>query len=298
MIFSKGRQGTQMRIGNLLAPHELAGFDRQTAEAAIRSRAQNAYLGDHIALSLILGRYKLFVDTLDIGFGSHLILDGFWEIWLTLFFARNIRSGMTAIDVGAHLGYYSVMFGELVGTSGRVMAVEPNPKSSELLRRSIDLNGFSTHSTVFSGALGSIENERLPLYVPPFEPKNALIIPPAEDFNPRRGAVVEVASTTLDRLCAELDRIDLIKIDAEGSEERIFDGMSATIARSRPTIVMEFNAARYRNPAAFVERLREVYGALYAIDFESAASPISTTELLTQRVGEDWLIVLSPQRPA
>jgi FkbM family methyltransferase len=298
MILGKARQGVEKTVGTLLQPHELAGFDRQSAEAAIRCRTQNAYLGDHVALGRVLGRYKLFVDTHDIGFGSHLILDGFWEIWLTLFCARNVRTGMTAIDVGAHLGYYSVMFGEFVGFSGRVMAVEPNPKSCELLRRSIDLNGFSARTTVFSGALGAIENERLPLYVPPFEPKNGLIIAHAEDFNPRRGAVIEVDSTTLDRLCAGVDRIDFVKIDAEGSEERIFDGMSKTIARNRPMIVMEFNAARYLEPATFVERLHEVYGALYAIDFEGAASPVTSTELLNQRVGEDWLVVLSPQRPA
>jgi FkbM family methyltransferase len=289
--------GIAMQAGTLLQPHELAALDRQHAEAAIRSRVQNAYLGDRVALSLILGRYKFFLDTSDVGFGSHVMLDGFWEIWLTLFCARNLHAGMTAVDVGAHLGYYAVMFAELVGGAGRVIAVEPNPRSAELLRRSVDLNGFTARTTLFPGALGSVDNERLPLYVPAFEPKNALIVSCVDGLDQRRGSIVEVASATLDSLCAEAKTVDFIKIDAEGSEERIFDGMRSTIARSQPMIVMEFNAARYRQPAAFVERLLATYGALYAIDFQGLASPTAPDDLLTQRVGEDWLIVISPRAP-
>lgn len=71
----------------LLQPHELVAFDRLDAEAAIRTRVQNAFLGNNGALTGILGRYKLFVDTRDEGFGSHVLLDGYREIWLTLFAA-------------------------------------------------------------------------------------------------------------------------------------------------------------------------------------------------------------------
>jgi hypothetical protein len=112
-----------MGLTTLLQPHELAALDRLHAEAAIRSRVRSVYLGDHVALTCILGRYKFFLDTRDRGFGSHVLLDGFWEIWLTLFCARNLRHGMTVVDVGANFGYYSVMFAEFVGAPGRVLAV-------------------------------------------------------------------------------------------------------------------------------------------------------------------------------
>src|ERR1700742_339416 len=109
-----------MEAGSLIELHELAAFDRATAEREIRGRARAVYLGADTALAFILGRYKFFVDTQDLGFGSHVLLDGFWEIWLTLFCARNLTNGMTAIDVGAHYGYYSTLFADFIGASGRL----------------------------------------------------------------------------------------------------------------------------------------------------------------------------------
>ena len=95
-----------------------------------------------------------------------------------------------------------------------------------------------------------------------------------------------------------MERVDFVKIDAEGSEERIFEGMSDTIKRFHPLIVMEFNALRYSNPGAFLERMLGAYGSLYAVDFDGSAPPVSPEDLLTKRRGEDWLVVLSRNRLA
>jgi len=281
---------------NLLQPHELASLNRTAAEAAIRERVRCAYLGDHLALTQILGRYKFFVDTRDIGFGAHVLLDGFWEIWLTLFCARNIRNGMTAVDVGANCGYYSLMFAEFVGADGHLLSIEPNPRSVELLRKSIDLNGFSDRVTIHENALGSTDGQRLPFYIPRSEPKNALIVPRGQS-HPQDGDLIEVDSYSLDRFCDGRD-VNFIKIDAEGSEELILDGMAATISRCRPMIVMEINVARYNDPARFIDRLSAIYDGIYWIDFDSCVKSVTSRELLTSKVGTDWLIVLSPHVPA
>jgi FkbM family methyltransferase len=167
-----------------------------------------------------------------------------------------------------------------------------------LLQRSIDLNGFGARTTVERVALGAVDDERLALYVPASEPKNALIVANADVVDRTAGSLVEVPSVKLDRLCADLGKVDFIKIDAEGSEERIYQGMKATVERCRPTIVMEFNAARYRDPGAFIDRMLANYGSLYAIDFDGVASRVKREELLTTRVGEDWLVVLSAKPPA
>jgi FkbM family methyltransferase len=286
-----------METGTLLQPHELAGLDRQTAESAIRSRCRAAYLGDHVALSCILGRHKFFIDTRDVGFGSHVVLDGFWEIWLTLFSARNVKASMTAIDVGAHYGYYSILFADLVGNRGQVIAVEPNPRAGELWQRSIDLNGFGERARLVCAAADADDGAAVTLFVPHGESKNALIVDTAEGLD-QRGTTLEVPSLSLDGICRDLGPIDFIKIDAEGSEERILAGMPAVIARGRPMIVIEFNAARYRDAAAFVDRLFAVYGQAFAIGFDGAASLVGRTDLLTRNFGEDWLVVLSDKCPA
>jgi len=205
---------------------------------------------------------------------------------------------MMAVDVGANFGYYSVMFAEFVGASGRVLAVEPNPHAADLLQRSVDLNGFGARTTVERVALGAADDERLALYVPASEPKNALIVANADAVDRERGSLVEVPSVRLDRLCSDLGKVDFIKIDAEGSEERIYQGMKATVEQCHPMIVMEFNAARYRDPGAFIDAMLGDYGTLYAIDFDGVAARVKREELMTTRFGEDWLVVLSAKPPA
>lgn len=282
----------------LLHLHELMAFDRQQAELAILQRVSNAYLGNHTALVRVLGRYKLYVDTRDRGFGSHVLLDGFWEIWLTLFCARNVKRGMTAIDVGANFGYYSILLAELVGAKGELVAVEPNPHAADFLRRSAELNGMLGRTRIERLALGKMASGEASLYVPHSEPKNALIV--SEDFLPRvqEGSVISVPVTTLDQLCASCERVDFIKIDAEGAEEAIFDGMGETIGRHQPMIVVEFNSARYADAGDFLDRLASLYGSLRRLDFSGEAVPVTREDLLSKYGSDDSLLVLSRNKPA
>ncbi|TIX87008.1 FkbM family methyltransferase [Rhizobium sp. P44RR-XXIV] len=291
-------EGNKMGTSALLHLHELIAFDRQQAEIAILQRVSSAYLGNNTALVRVLGRYKLYVDTRDRGFGSHILLDGFWEIWLTLFCARNVKRGMTAIDVGANFGYYSVLLAELVGAKGQVVAVEPNPHAADFLRRSAELNGMIGRTRIEGLALGRNASGDAPLYVPHNEPKNALIV--LEGFVPRveDGSVIRVPVTTLDRLSASCERVDFIKIDAEGAEEFIFEGMSETISRHRPMIVVEFNPARYTDAGGFFDRLAAIYGSIRRLDFSGEAVPVAREDLLSKYASDDSLLVLSPNKPA
>ena len=74
---------------------ELPRMSRAEAEKAISSRVQTVYLGHGRVLSRVLGDYKLFLSSDDLGFSCHVMLDGYWESWLTVFFMRFIRPGMT-----------------------------------------------------------------------------------------------------------------------------------------------------------------------------------------------------------
>ena len=56
----------------------------------------------------------MYIDTADVGFGAHLLLDGFWESWLTEFIARRVQAGMRFADVGANHGYYTVLAADLL----------------------------------------------------------------------------------------------------------------------------------------------------------------------------------------
>jgi FkbM family methyltransferase len=272
----------------------LAEMSRPEAEATIRRAVQNVYLGDHIALTRILGFHKFFVDTRDVGFGGHVLLDGYWESWLTLFCLRNVAPGMVAIDVGANMGYYTVLFGNNVGPHGHVLAIEPNPHAVTLLRRSVDINGYTARTRISEAACSDGSSASAQLVVPPTEPKNAHIVLDAASAD---SSGVETGCVTIDGLCDGYDRVDFMKIDAEGSEERIFAGMSAVLGRCRPVVVIEINVARYVDPAGFVRRLRNVYGKLRHVSYDGHAVLVTEQELLTKNVGQDWLVVLSPDDP-
>jgi FkbM family methyltransferase len=246
-------------------------------------------------LTRILGFQKFYVDTRDVGFGGHVLLDGYWEIWLTLFCLRNVKSGMVAIDVGANMGYYTVLFGKSVGAGGHVLAVEPNPRAASLLRRSVDINGYSARTRVAQIACADKAMTSARLIVPTSEPKNAYIT--ADEETP--GAVaIATECFSLDEVCEGYERVDFIKIDAEGSEERIFAGMASVLSRHRPMVVMEVNIARYADPAAFVQRLKSVYGTIRYVSYDGQAADVSPETLLSSNVGQDWLVVLSPRNPS
>ena len=221
-------------IGGDLDDIDLSALAKMTtaqAEKEIRARARAVYLGDHLTLARVLGQSKMLLPTTDVGFASHLMLDGFWEIWLTLFFARLVTPGMTVIDVGANFGYYTLLFGNAVGPSGHVIAIEPVPSTAAILARTIELNGLMGRTRLVAAAAWDRPDIEVHMLGRPEEPKNAAVIGQAQPGS------IAVPTTTVDALARALTRLDLVKIDAEGAEVAIIAGMRETIARLRPKIL-------------------------------------------------------------
>lgn len=274
----------------ILSLEAIARMSRSEAEDAIRARVQTVYLGDHRLLTRVLGGPKLFLSTLDVGFAGHVMLDGFWEIWLTQFFARIVQPGMTVIDVGANAGYYTILFGDAVGYKGRVVAVEPVPATIALLKQSVALNGHSSYTRIAAVALGKEPAGEAFMILPEGEPKNAAVV---QDDMP---GAIRVPCTNLDTLARDLDRVDLVKIDAEGAEEDIVAGMSGLLARHRPSVLLEFNAARSRDAAGFVAHLRRNFKTLRQLDFQGQLQLITDRTLLDTSSREDVLLFLESSK--
>lgn len=278
---------------NLLSLDDIAKQTRSQFERHARRLASPLYLGDGTALCRIFGRQKFYVATQDYGFGSNVLLDGYWESWLTQFMARRIRAGMTVVDVGANFGYYTLLMADLVGSAGSVYAIEPNPAITPLLGRSIALNGFADRTRLCELAAGKTGSPNAILVVPDHEPKNGALLS-ASVGTAGDGTRFEVAVNALDDLIEPGTTIDFIKIDAEGGEEAIIAGMERIFRTSRPAMVLEFNAARYADPAGFLQQLIQLYGKLEHVDFSGHAQPISQSRVLGERIGEDWLLFLKP----
>ncbi len=67
-------------------------------------------------------------------------------------------------------------------------------------------------------------------------------------------------------------------------------GMTETMARFRPTIVLEFNTSRYPNPSEVLERMLAIYGSVMEIDFNGGCQTADPTEILSDTTGEDRLL--------
>lgn len=288
-MFLSGNRGSNKSEPPLrdLYLSELAKYTRDELESAVRERVQTVYLGQGKVLARILGSKKIFLSTSDRGFACHVMLDGFWETWLTLFFLRVVGRGMTVLDVGANFGYYTLLFGDLVGPQGRVVAIEPVPQTAALLEQSVTLNGFAGNTRIVRAAAGNKEGTAF-VMVPDGEPKNATVVP-----GPVEGTI-PVATVPVDHLTRNLQRVDVVKVDAEGAEPMIFEGMQETIKRHRPRIILEFNAARYANAGQFIDRMLEHYSRLAFVDFTGTRRETSRDALLRDRFGEDWLLLLEP----
>ncbi len=223
-------------------------------ESRCRRYAFFAPLYGNVGMSRVLTRYKIFVDTTDKSLTPHLIMDGFWESWVSQCMARLIKPGDHCIDVGANLGYYSVLMSALSEGGGATLAVEPNPKVCELLQATAEMNspGFRVVEAAVSDRRGSME-----LHIPATHLGDASLLV-RKDRGSEACEKVKVGVITLDELVKEAGwkKVDLIKIDAEGAEPLVFEGMKQLLRQHRDLrIVLEFSPFLYADPSAFTEKL-------------------------------------------
>ena len=271
----------------LLPAGAMQPSERDHNEAAVRARACSAYLGDHTALCRIMGRYKCYVDTRDIGLASHLMLDGYWEMWVTEALSALVTPGMTVADIGANLGYFSVLLADWVGPHGRMFAFEPNPRMHDLLTRTLAVNGMH-HASPHRVALGDRAGEAM-LMIPQGEPKNAYIAPLSDPLPDR---AVRVSTRRLDQNPDWAD-IELAKIDVEGAEELIWAGMAGLLDRhTLKTVVLEFTPVRYRDPMRFLRALIAPGFSLARIDIHDGIVECNPEHVLAGAAHDDVMLVL------
>lgn len=239
----------------LLPLARLAEGPRVATEAAIRALAGATPLAGNLLLCRVLGRYKFLVEATDLTLAPHLVLDGYWEWWTTGFLARNLRRGESVVDAGACTGYFSLLAADLIGTGGRVLAIEPNPASAELLRRNAALNGFGERVTVEEVALAPADNRLVRLAVPPDSPMDAQLLPQSlgrtPPGRPESRPTEMVRGRTLDEVLPQ--GADFVRLDVGDALEAAWDGMQATLAgRSGLRMLVVFDPARCLDPAALL----------------------------------------------
>jgi len=262
---------------------------RAELESVSRRRAIGVYYGEHRMLCRLLGEYLAFVDTRDFMLGPRLVLDGFWEAWVTLALARYIQPGFHCVDVGANYGYYSVLMALACGREGRVLACEPNPLLAETyLPANLALNGCRQQVEICQKVIGGRDEERVDFVLHHGDYATSSL---ERWAYPHRAEAIPVPMTTLDRLCADWSRLDLVKIDAEGAESLVWDGMQQMLKRF-PHAVVLVELHLQRDPPQTTSFLHQLERSGYSIRFVNYDGQITATDAATILANpqEHWML--------
>jgi FkbM family methyltransferase len=243
-----------------------------TAEARARLRRLAAGLGRRLRRGVgALGRL-LTGGTMTFGVGRGLRFDagpsnpryarGDNELPVQETLARHLRPGHVFYDVGANVGFFTVIAARLVGPSGRVLAFEPVPGNAGLARANAAGNGFDNVEVV-ARAVGRASG-RAELALARYS-GGSMLAEVGEPPDPR-GERLEVEVVAIDdAVAAGAPPPDVVKIDVEGAELEVLEGMRRTLASRRPVVVLEVDD---RTEAAAGRRLDACRALLEELGFE------------------------------
>ena len=188
---------------------------------------------------------------------------------------RLVEPGAVFFDIGANVGFFTLLGARLVGPSGTVVAFEPHPENIEKLRQNVDLNSLSTVVVVPKGVSEATGDRILDAR----HTATASLVESDGDVD----GFVSVENTSLDDfLRARPDlKPDVVKIDAEGHEVEIVHGMQETFHGAQPILICEMHG-----------RDREFADAIEAVGYLTAgvSGDTSSTHVIAAPAGHRALV--------
>ena len=179
-----------------------------------------------------------------------------YEKETTKIFKKIIKPGMTVVDIGAHIGYFTRLFSKLVGERGKVFAFEADPINFNFLKRN---TSRLTNTTIINKAVSEQNGEINFYHIPNSTGCHSVIKPnrPAEK--------ITVPAVTIDSIMTEynLSSIDIIKMDIEGGELLALAGMQNLLNKSsNMTIVTEYNSLALDKLEAYGFKLSKISNSI------------------------------------
>lgn len=207
--------------------------------------------------------FKMLLDTQTPGISKALFSYGIRERDHTLLLLDNLKPNFRCLDLGANIGYYTILMAEGVGAQGRVFAVEPDARNLPLLRANIALNGHSEQVQVFDCAISNTNGR---VAIDTSGATNLTRLVQDGDFGDG-SQMADVPSQSLDSLGAKIGPVDLIRMDIEGAEAQVLgrSGLSyLSSLKTGTTIFVEVHPTSYPTYASdFGAALRELYSCGY-----------------------------------
>ncbi|WP_026486300.1 FkbM family methyltransferase [Caldanaerobius polysaccharolyticus] len=203
------------------------------------------YIGNNRVLVSTQWGGMLLVSSDDLSLSPTLITRGVYDVGLTNYLIKTIKPGNTVVDIGANLGYFTVLMGYLVGPNGRVLSYEANPNIFALLQDNISMNYLNKQVNVINKAIYS-DYSQLKFYVTSRFMGNSSIHKHNENYQNNYKVdeyiEIEVDAEPLDAHIDEIEYIDFVKVDIEGGEYHALKGMEKLISAGKiDTISFELN---------------------------------------------------------
>ena len=187
------------------------------------------------------------------------MINDVYEPGVTRLFEELIKPGMVVVDIGAHIGYFTLIAARKVGSNGRVYAFEPAPANYEILIRNIALNECHNVTAVPKAVCDTEGTTSFYIHMDTV----------AHSLYPttlgRGKSTISVETTSLDRFFEQEGRppVNLVKMDIEGAEAAALAGMKKLIERNETVyLFLEFVPQIQRNagtdPRELLGRIREL----------------------------------------
>ncbi len=185
---------------------------------------------------------------------------GEYEPVTTKLLESLLCEGMTFVDIGAHVGLFTLPAVKWVGHSGRVIAFEPHPGNYEMLKKNIEANQYATRIESNQFAVSDVTGQ-VHLHMSTFNTGDHQL------FHKGGRNTVEVSCTTLDDYLAVGEKVDVIKMDVQGAEAAAFRGMRRVLEDNKSIkIIWELSPTQLQDAGSSTDEILEWLSSL-SFDF-------------------------------
>lgn len=217
----------------------------------------------------VLDRFIMWVDLHD-RYVSHGCLNNNWEPEESSLFYTRLREGDTVLDIGANIGWFTLLAAKAIGPHGQIHAFEPRPVTAKMLARTIAQNNLRSVVQVWQYVLSHAPGDVFLTWATNTENPGNSFVTKNPSFDYADHEKVSVRAVRLDDLLPDVAP-DIIKIDVEGAEPMVFAGAKNALRRKKPLILSELypeQLARVSSKTAtqYISQMEELGYACYLLD--------------------------------
>jgi FkbM family methyltransferase len=184
------------------------------------------------------------LDLTDIGVSLPILQNGTWEEDTTRFILSRVHPGTVFLDVGANIGWFSLQVAarlRQLGEDGTVIAIEAQHEVVGQLRKAIAISGLDDFICLQAVAAGEMHGKATLHRLTDGNRGGTYVLPTGQTINPTDSVEESIRVEPLDMLLSDLRRLDLVKLDVEGSEIAVIRGAVGLLRKFRPELIVEIN---------------------------------------------------------